>query len=95
MSDYTSVWKVLNSGMHVLLFVDVADDDPEMRILRFQRRVEDIREWFKSIVKEDWGGSAFLMQNDALLVVRMLSNLPVYPFDPEKEGVKLMVLRDE
>jgi hypothetical protein len=87
-SDYTEVWKELNAGKHVLLLVEHQGDDEY-----FQLRLEDIRKWFWPIVKSDCGPLDLLMGNDAFLVIRKFVAMPTYPFDPEKEGVKVMWVR--
>lgn len=88
MSDYTEVWEVLNSGKHVMLLIDHQGDDEY-----FSLKIADIRKWFDSIVKEDYGPLDLLMKNNSFLSLRKLVSLPIYPFDTEKEGVKVMWLR--
>lgn len=88
MSDYTDVWRVLNSGKHVLLLIDIQGDEEY-----FQMKLEEIRAWFAPIVKADCGPVDLLMMNDAFLSLRKFVVMPAYPFDPEKEGVKVMWLR--
>lgn len=93
MIDYTSIWKELNDGKHVLLFIDAHDDDPNLKKLIFERRLESLRDWFSPIITAQYGKSDFLMKNNAFLCVRLLSSLPSYPFNPEDEGIKVMVIR--
>lgn len=87
-SDYTDIWRVLNSGKHVLLLIDTQGDEDY-----FQIKTDDIRSWFDSIVKADLGPLDLQMQNGALLSLRKFRDMPAYPFDPEKEGIKVMWLR--
>jgi len=87
-SDYTNVWKELNAGKHVLLLVEFQGDDEYFHI-----KVDDIRTWFLPIVKAEYGELDLLMQNDAFLSMRKLIYMPPYPFDPEKQGVKVMWLK--
>lgn len=86
MGNYNPVWKALNSGKHVLLLIR-DDGDDEI----FEARVDDVREWFASIVKGDYGRFDLLMKNDAWLSLRRFRGVPC-PVDAERDGVQVMLL---
>lgn len=85
-SDYTNVWKVLNEGKHVLLLVRWEGSEAV-----FSAKVDSIREWFKPIVKEDYGPLDLLMANNTWLSIRKFSMVPC-PVEAERTGTQVMVL---
>lgn len=93
MSDFTPVWTALNTS-HVLLLVDTHADPAKpgggYNIEFFESKVEEIYEWFRSIVKTRCGKTDFLMSNGAWLCIRPL--VPAPPF-PQRPNLKIMVLR--
>lgn len=86
MARYDKVWQVLNSGKHVLLLITYEGDEEI-----FHARVQDVREWFRPVVKADYGDLDLLMANDAWLSLRRFRGIPC-PTDPERDGVQVMVL---
>ncbi len=94
MDDFSPVWEALNKS-HVLLLVDT-HQDPANRagggydIDFFETKVEQIYDWFKTIVKDRCGKTDFRMVNDAWLCVRPLLAAPAFP---QRPNMKIMVLR--
>jgi len=95
MADFTPVWKALNSS-HVLLLVDTHADPSKPNsggydLDFFDSKVEEVFDWFKSIVKDRCGKTDFKMLNGAWLCIRPLVPIPV-PLSSQP-NLKIMVLR--
>lgn len=95
MTDFTPVWKALSSS-HVLLLIDTHLDpskplDGGYDLDFFDSKVEEIHDWFKSIVKDRYGKTDFKLKNGAWLCIRPLLPVPV-PINPQ-DNLKVMVLR--
>lgn len=95
MLDFTPVWKALSSS-HVLLLVDTHfEPSPKSNggydMDFFDSKVEEIYDWFKTLIKERCGKTDFRLINGAWLCVRPLVPVPV-PLTPQS-NLKVMVLR--
>lgn len=95
MNDFTPVWKALSTS-HVLLLVDTHFDPSKNKdggydLEVFDSKVEEIHEWFLSIIKERCGKTDFKLLNGAWLCIRPLIPVPV-PLSPQA-NLKVMVFR--